>query len=74
MTGIDRVEQEFSDGADFHAAAVAAVDLAIGGLGADDELGADLALLDQVLPASLVAAPRVTQVGNHRRGLADKLA
>ncbi len=39
---------------DLHAAAVTAVDVAVGGLGGDDELGTDLVLVDDVLPAQAV--------------------
>jgi uncharacterized Ntn-hydrolase superfamily protein len=41
--------------ADFHAAAVAAVDAAVGRLGGDDELGDDLVDVVDVLPAHAVA-------------------
>ena len=40
---------------DFHAAAVAVVDLQAGRLGRDDDFGAQLAFLDDVLPAQAVA-------------------
>ena len=41
--------------ADLHAAAVAAIDAAVGGLGGDDELGDDLIHIIDVLPAHAVA-------------------
>ncbi len=41
--------------ADLHAAAVTAVDAAVGGLGGDDELGLDAVLVVDVLPAHAVA-------------------
>ena len=41
--------------ADLHAAALSAVDSAVGRLGGDDELRTDLVLVDYVLPAEAVA-------------------
>ena len=40
---------------DFHTASLAAVDSAVGGLGGNHKFGADLVLVDDVLPAQAVA-------------------
>ena len=54
--------------ADLHAATLATVDLAVGRFGTDHELGADLALLDDVLPAEAVAILLLHGAG-HQQGV-----
>lgn len=53
---------------DLHAATLATVDLAVGGFGTDHELGADLALLDDVLPAETIAILLLYGTG-HQQGV-----
>jgi len=59
--------------ADLHAPALAAVDVAVGGLGDDHELRADLLLIYEVLPAQAVAVLFLHGAGDqHRIAVVDK--
>ena len=55
--------------ADLHAAALAAVDVAVGRLGHDHELGPHLAFIDDVLPAQAVAVLFLHRAGDQHRVL-----